>query len=114
MGKPATLTAVCDVASVYVFGSRAAQDVGRDLDVLFVYDSKRCPPESAYNAISGVVRSLFHMFSVRIHFVVLTQEEQEAIGFIESEGCLPIAEWMARNRLHATTDSARNAPPVGR
>ena len=76
----------------YLFGSMIKGPIGPDIDLLCVYDEKKLPPDATYRRLQPLFEDLHSRFGSGVHPVLLTTAEEDEVGFIEAEHCMPAVD----------------------
>ena len=79
---------------IFIFGSWIRLQEPNDLDLLFVYDEQLCTSQQAVLARNALIESGRRLGVRAIHVVLLSESESAQCRFIESEGALPLEEWI--------------------
>jgi len=86
----ASLGALPDGSSLFVFGSITKETTYRDVDVLILYDEKTCDPKTAHREHSKCIQTIAETVSAPIHLSLLTYNEEESLNFVRSVGAILI------------------------
>ena len=85
------ITQIPKGSKVYVFGSYLTKIEPSDLDLLIVYDTEHCSPVRAYEYHQEIVGLIGAATGLQMDLVLLSNAEENGIGFIKREGCKELA-----------------------
>ena len=84
-------TRVPEGSSVYVFGSALVSAEPADVDVLIVYDHKKCPPAMAFDMHQQVCADIEEAFGLPVHLTLLTCDEARSSRIFERVAPVPFS-----------------------
>jgi len=61
-----------------------------DIDLLCVYDEKKLSPCDTYKRLRPLLADLHSRFGSPVHPVLLSIAEEDEMGFIKTEHCIPV------------------------
>jgi predicted nucleotidyltransferase len=77
-------------SKVYIFGSFIRGTSPDDIDILIVYDPRRCAPRAAVRIHGKMIRQIARAVALEPHVLLLTYEEEKTSSFIRDTCALEL------------------------
>jgi predicted nucleotidyltransferase len=74
---------------LFVFGSYGRSAAPRDVDLLLVYSKGHCTVDEAISMRARIQEIVPRLVGLPVHIVLLSNDEERSVGFINAERCVP-------------------------